>query len=119
MTSSTQARYFRPTTRKVAMALSLASLIGGMSISPALAEGDNGHGRSDPDGDRGGQREWHGNRPGHGYQAGYQPEYRPEYRPQHVQHYHYAQPVFVPPPVYYEPRQSPGISFFFPLDLRP
>jgi hypothetical protein len=24
----------------------------------------------------------------------------------------------VPPPVYYRPQQSPGISLFFPLDLR-
>jgi hypothetical protein len=24
----------------------------------------------------------------------------------------------VPPPVYYEPQQSPGINLFFPLDLR-
>jgi hypothetical protein len=24
----------------------------------------------------------------------------------------------VPPPVYYAPRQSPGITLFFPLDLR-
>lgn len=117
MTSSTQARYFRPTGRKVAMALAVASLIGGVSVSPVLAQHDNEHGRGDPGGDRG-QREWQGNRSGHGYQHGYRPEYRPEYRPQYVQHYHYAQPVYVPP-VYYEPRQSPGISFFFPLDLRP
>jgi hypothetical protein len=32
--------------------------------------------------------------------------------------YHYSQPVYAPPPVYYAPQQSPGISFFFPLDYR-
>jgi hypothetical protein len=32
--------------------------------------------------------------------------------------YRYSQPVYAPPPVYYEPRPSPGISLFFPLDIR-
>jgi hypothetical protein len=32
--------------------------------------------------------------------------------------YNYSQPVYAPPPVYYEPQQSPGISLFFPLDIR-
>ena len=40
------------------------------------------------------------------------------YRPVYPQPYLYSQPVYVPPPVYYAPRQSPGISLFFPLDLR-
>lgn len=39
-------------------------------------------------------------------------------RPAYPQPYVYAQPVYVPPPVYYAPRPSPGISLFFPLDLR-
>lgn len=30
----------------------------------------------------------------------------------------YETPVYVPPPVYYEPSRSPGINFFFPLDFR-
>lgn len=97
-----QARYFSSTGRKFVMALAFASLISGLSISPALAEKHDGHGRH---GDHG-QREWRGDREGYGY--------RPEYR----RPYHYAQPVYVPPPVYYESRQSPGISLFFPLDLR-
>jgi hypothetical protein len=32
--------------------------------------------------------------------------------------YSYAQPVYVPRPVYREPRASPGISIFLPLNLR-
>jgi Ni/Co efflux regulator RcnB len=32
--------------------------------------------------------------------------------------YSYAQPVYVPRPVYREPRPSPGISIFLPLELR-
>ena len=83
------------------MALALTSLIGGLSISPALAAKDDGRGH-------GARQSDHNKRAPRG--EGYRPEYR---RP-----YYYAQPVYVPPPVYYEPRQSPGISFFFPLDLR-
>jgi len=32
---------------------------------------------------------------------------------------HYRQPVYVPPPVHYQRRESAGINLFFPLDLRP
>lgn len=51
-------------------------------------------------------REWRGQDRNYGY------------RPVYPQPYLYSQPVYVPPPVYYAPRQSPGISLFFPLDLR-
>lgn len=103
-----QDRYFKSTGRRVVMALAFVSLIGGLSITPAFAEKDGGHGRGDRHGEHG-QRDRHGDRGGNGY-YGYRPEYR---RP-----YIYAQPVYVPPPVYYEPVQSPGISIFFPLDFR-
>jgi hypothetical protein len=101
-----QARYFRSTGRKVVMALALASLISGLSISPAFAAKDDGRGG---EGDRHGD---HGQRDRHGDREGY------KYRPEHRRPYYYAQPVYVPPPVYYEPQQSPGISIFFPLDFR-
>jgi hypothetical protein len=105
-----QTRYCRSTGRKVVLALAFASLMGALSISPALAERDDGRGpgaRQHVDQGRHlGQRARRGDREGNYYQ----PQYR---RP-----YTYAQPVYVPPPVYYEPRQSPGITLFFPLDLR-
>jgi hypothetical protein len=89
------------------MVLALASLISGLSIAPAVAARDNGYDRGDRrHGDHNQQRAWRGDRGDYGY--------RPEYR----RPYNYEQPVYVPPPVYYEPRQSPGINFFFPLDLR-
>lgn len=101
-----QSNYFKSTGLKLVTALVFASLISSLSISPALAARDDGHGQNSRN-DRHGQRMSHGDRRGHGY--------RPEYR----QPYTYAQPVYVPPPVYYEePRQSPGISIFFPLDIR-
>ena len=32
--------------------------------------------------------------------------------------YYYAQPVYAPPPVYYAPEPSPGVSLFFPINIR-
>jgi hypothetical protein len=32
--------------------------------------------------------------------------------------YHHAQPVYAPPPDYYRPRPSAGISLFIPFDVR-
>jgi|SRR5450830_45032 len=101
-----QSRYFRSAGSKALMALVFTSVISGLSISPALADNDGGHGNQGQRGRQGhnDQRGWRGDRGGYGY----------EYR----QPYVYAQPVYIPPPVYYEPRQSPGISLFFPLDIR-
>jgi hypothetical protein len=101
--------HLRLNRHKVAMALAFASLVGGLSMSPAVAARDDGHDRGNRQGDHG-QRAWQNNRGNYGYR----PQYRPEYR----RPYNYEQPVYIPPPVYYEPRQSPGISLFFPLDLR-
>ena len=88
------------------MLVALTSLIGGLSVSPAFA--DNGHDQRSRH-DNHGQRD-HGDR-GHRDHHGDRRDY--EYR-----RYGYAQPVYAPPPVYYEPQQSSGISFFFPLDFR-
>jgi hypothetical protein len=89
------------------MAITWATVVTGVAMTPALAERDNDRG------DRGGrnvdrsQRDWRSN-------GERDHQYRQVYRRPYV----YAQPVFIPPPVYYEPRQSPGVSLFFPLDLR-
>ncbi|MBI2801070.1 MAG: hypothetical protein HYX63_12475 [Gammaproteobacteria bacterium] len=134
-----QARFFKSTGCKVVITLAFASIISGSFIMSASAQDDNGEGshqdRNSDNGDEsrhdrnfsgggwrhdryfsehhGGEQhlghrrgEWRGDREGYGY--------RSEYR----QPYHYSQPVYVPPPMHYEPRQSPGISLFFPLDLR-
>lgn len=97
--------------RKALTAIVLATLLSGLSISPAFADRDGNPGRGHRNGNQH-EREWRYDRDGHRYYDNryYGPAYRPPYR--------YAQPVYVPPPVYYEPRQSPGISLFFPLDQR-
>jgi hypothetical protein len=99
-TSTKQTRNFRPTISKIVMALAVASVMGGMAITPALGASNDRH-------DKG----WH-----KGEQRQSDRDRR-EYRPQYQQPY-YSRPVYVPPPVYYAPQQSPGISFFFPLDFR-
>jgi hypothetical protein len=76
------------------MALTLASVMCSISVTPALARDDD---RRDQ---RAHERDRH--------------EHRTEYR----RPYNYSQPAYAPPPVYYAPQQSPGISLFFPLDFR-
>jgi hypothetical protein len=99
-TSTNQARNFRPTISKIVIALILASVMGGISVTPALArDNENRQGRQD--------KGWH-----KGQSQG--DRNRREYRPV----YQHPQPVYAPPPVYYTPQPSPGISFFFPLDFR-
>lgn len=114
--------FFKPTGRKTVVALVFASLLGGLSISPAFAERNNDHDRHDRherhdrrhdrhgdyqgEGRRDHRREWR--RDHHVYR--YQPEYR---RP-----YYYAQPVYVPPPAYYySPPRAPSINVYIPFDL--
>jgi hypothetical protein len=102
-TSTKQAKNFRPTLSKIVIALAVASVTGGMSVTPAFGE-DRGHR------DNG----WHNdNRHDDRYWREHQRVYRPVYR----HPYTYSQPVYAPP-VYYPPQPSPGFSLFFPLDVR-
>ncbi len=104
---------------RLTLALALTSFIGGLTISSAFAAGGdehnhernraNEHSRGDYH-DEDWRREPYENRDAARYQYRYEHQYQRQY--------HYAQPVYVPPPVYYEPRQSNGISLFFPLDIR-
>jgi len=98
MTRSTQATHkARPLLGKLVLALVCAGTLG-LAATPAFAE-DHDRGRRDNHGNNGRHeghdRNWRGN--GYGYQS---------------------QPVYVPPPVYYAPQPSPGISLFLPLNIR-
>jgi len=95
-TSTTQARNFGPTISRIVTALAVALVMGGTAITPALAKDHN---------DRRGRHD-------NGLHKGDRHAYRPVY-----QQPYYSQPVYAPPPVYYAPQQSPGISFFIPLDI--
>ena len=104
-TSTNQASNCRPTISKIVMALAVASVMGGMAITPAL--GDNRKGHQDQ-----------GLHKGQLKNARARSVYQPVYRPVYQEPYRYSEPVYAPPPVYYEPQPSPGISLFFPLDIR-
>ncbi len=91
---------FRANGRPFWTLIALALAIGGLSSTTLLAGGAERY-------DRGRENHWgkHDNR------------YH-DRNWQHHRRYRYAQPVYVPPLVYFEPRQSPGISLFFPLDFQ-
>jgi cell division protein FtsN len=107
-TSTTQAPNLRPTIGKIAMALAVASVMGAMAITPALAKDNKDRKEHQDQGLHRGQNKVDRDR------TVYQPVYRPVYQDP----YRYSQPVYAPPPVYYEPQPSAGISLFFPLDIR-
>jgi hypothetical protein len=110
-TSTKQASNFRPTIGRIALALAVASAVGGFSIAPAFGDND-GRKENRDNGARNGDR--HGDR--NLRERG--PAYRPGYRPRNPHPYYYSAPVYAPPAVYYPPQPSPGISLFFPLDVR-
>ncbi len=95
------------------MLLALTSILGGLSVSPAFA--DDGHDQRDGYN----QRDWHDH---HGQRDHYgdrgEHDRHGDRRDHEYRRYNYEQPVYIPAPVYYEPRQSSGISLFFPLDFR-
>jgi hypothetical protein len=103
-TSTNQAPNFRPTISKIVMALTVASVMGGMAMTPALGQNKESRARAAQDRNQNDNRNRNDRRD--------QPAYRPAY--QHP----YSHPVYAPPPVYDAPQQSPGISLFFPLDIR-
>ena len=102
-------RHFRLIGTKVVIGLIFDSVISVLSISSALADHGNGHGWGNRGGGDYGHQEGRGEHNGYGHGG---------YRPRYQYPYNYAQPVYVPPPVYYPPQQSPGISLFFPLNPR-
>ena len=105
-----QAKYSRSTGLKVVMALAFVSLVSGLSTSSALADRHDDHDRGGWHGDHHSQRESRDHREGHGHWREHQR------RDGYERGDSYERPVYVPPPVYYEPRQSSGLSFFFPFD---
>ena len=111
-TSTNQAKNLRPTIGKIAMALAVASVMGAMAVTPALAKDKNDRKGHQDQGLHKGQYKNERDR------TVYQPVYQPVYRPVYRDPYRYSQPVYAPPPIYYEPQPSAGISLFFPLDIR-
>ena len=104
-------RSFRYLSGKIMVGLVLATMIGGLDASPALAghEGDHGGGRG---GDHGGPGRGHDNGRHEGRGRGYD---RGHYRGgRGYRTYGYVAPVYVAPPVFYAPVPEPGVSIFLP-----
>lgn len=88
---------------RILMTIIFASVIGGLSAGPALAKDDN-RGRGPK------QQGRHDNRRFQGDRGRHDDRDRQVYR-----HYRYEpEPIYAPPPVFYAPEPSPGISIFFP-----
>ncbi len=101
----------------VVFILMLVAALAFLCSAPVYADNDGHRGRGHEKrdyrhDDNYGRRDGYRHREWRGEDRGY------VYRPYYPQPYLYSQPVYVPPPVYYAPRPSPGISLFFPLDLR-
>ena len=106
--STTRAQQGRSIMGKIVLALTVASVMIGISLGPALGE-DNDR-RPGPQG--GAQHAYQPAQHGHqSAQHGHQP-----YQRAHPSYGYYAPPppvIYAPPPVIYVPPPSPGISLFF------
>ena len=122
-TSANQARHLRPTISKIVMALAVASVMGGITISSALGQDNDSRARAGQDRGRNDDRDRNDNRGRNDDRDRNDNRDRNndrdqrEDRPVYVQPY-YSEPVYAPPPVYYDAQPSPGINLFFPLDIR-
>lgn len=88
---------------KIMMALIFASMIGGISAGPAFGKNDNKGGPK--------QQGRHDNRRWQENDRRWHDDHRREvYRPYRYQ----PETIYAPPPVFYAPEPSPGISIFFP-----
>ena len=98
-TSNTQVMKFSSKVGKVVMALVFASMIGGISASPAFS------------------KDYHDRHGGYHRQGRHYTHH--EYGRRGFGGY-YSAPVYAPPPVAYDPYpyQSPGINLIFPIHIR-
>ncbi len=118
-TSNTRAKHVRSTVGTIVMALTFASVIGTISLVPALGQ-ENNRRQGYQDGNRQQrlgyeERGWQQRR---WQQRQWQARQRQDEGGWRVyQSHRYPVPLYVPPPVVYAPYRSPGVSLFFPFHL--
>jgi hypothetical protein len=127
-TSTQQPGNFRPAIGRFVTALAIASVMGGMAISPALGQYNqynDSRARPAQDRNQNADRNQNGNRYQNDNRNRNARRDQSAYRPAYQHPYRYSQPVYAPPTSYYYPQQrpgislqSPGINLFFPLDIR-
>lgn len=128
-TSTMRSRWVRPATVKAAAAFSLVLALGVVSTAPAFGDDRDHHPRQNHGNQYASSRQghngnWQGNqrydhardhrdyRDNRGYRG-----YR-GYRDDRGNYYDNQRYVYAPPPVAYVPQPAPGISLFFPLQIR-
>ena len=99
-TSTMQAGNLRPIISRIVIARVCSSVMGGIAMTPAFARDNDQRAGHRDNGKH--KVERHADRDWRGYQ----------------EPYYYAQAVYAPPPDYYAPQQSPGVSVFLPLNIR-
>jgi hypothetical protein len=104
---------YRSIVGKAMMGLVLAAMVGSINVASSFGDDDHGRGGRHDSGNRGrghdnGRYEHRGRGYDHDRYARGRRGY-PSYG------YGYSGPVYVPPPVYYEPSPPPGLHIFLPL----
>jgi hypothetical protein len=120
-TSTMQFRSLALAMGKIAIALGVASVMSGISVKPAQAEGFDKRDGQAVDGhvgreEHGDQRDKHQDNGRHRGERG-ERERDHDRREYQRPGYYYPQTVYAPAPVEYAPRPSAGISLFLPLDI--
>ena len=98
----TLSRLVRRFTGQSTLVIGIGAALGVMGMTPAYADDHDNRGNDAR---------------GHGHYAAPAPE-RHYVRSKPHRSVHYAQPIYAPPPDYYRPRPSAGISLFIPFDVR-
>ena len=114
-TSNTRAKHVRSTAGKIVMALAFASVIGAISLVPALGQ-DNQRRQGHQEGS--GQQYQGSQQRGWQQRQWQQRQWQGERGRRAYQPYGYPAPLYVPPPVVYAPVPPPGINLFFPFYFR-
>jgi len=83
-----------------AVVIGIGSVVGALGMTPAYADDHDNRGYDAHD-------------RGH-----YNAPVRHESHSKPRRSYHHAEPIYAPPPDYYRPRPSAGISLFIPFDVR-
>lgn len=119
-TSTTRSRWVRPATVKAAAAFGLALALGVVSTAPAFGDDrdhnpDQNHGNQHASSRQGHNGNWQGNQR---YDHARDHRDNRGYHGYHGNYYDNQRYVYAPPPVAYVPQPAPGISLFFPLQIR-
>jgi len=104
MRSSTRPTFTGNNVGKIAVVFAFATAVGALPMRSAFAD----------------QNERHDDRQAQQHERHFEGDRynRNERGSEHERSYQHRYPVYVPPPAYYPRHPSPGITLFFPLEIR-